>query len=69
MSVLLAADYDVTMMIRKPLLPGELAQQDLSFGSQTMAGRRMLTVYPMVGEGIHKTVCDNSAITVEVGDC
>ena len=69
MNVMLAADYDVTMVIRKLILPGNLAQQDLSFGSQTMDGKRVLTVYPVVGEGIHKTVCDNSAITVEVGDC
>ncbi len=69
MSVFLDADYDVTMVIRDEILQGAISQQDLSFGGQELSGIRMLTVYPVVGDGVHRTVCENSAISVEVDKC
>lgn len=66
LSVSLESDYPLTMNLHDEVSPGQVSQQSLGFGSQSVAGGK-LTVYPFVGES--RMLCTNAAVSVEIGRC
>lgn len=66
LQVMLSSDYDVTMNLRDEVAPGQVSQQSLGFGSQSVKGGT-LTVTPFVGDS--RMLCTNAAVTAEITRC
>lgn len=68
-SVMLEADYNVTMLVKQKVLPGETVQESLNFGSDMLAGIKSLTVYPFVGDEGGMRECAAARITALIEKC
>jgi hypothetical protein len=68
LSVYLESDYNITMLVRESIGPGESLSQDINFGNQGLRGMRSLTVYPLIGDA-QGIVCSNIGITTDIEEC
>jgi hypothetical protein len=69
LSVYLESDYNLTMLIREMMGPGDTKQESLSFGSQGLESAKSLTLYPLVGDISRRNVCRDAAIHVGLEKC
>jgi len=68
-SIFLESDYNVSMLVRSSVKPGETKSQQLFFGSQNMDGMKSMIVYPMIGDPAEKIICRDSKLTLELNKC
>jgi hypothetical protein len=69
LSVYLQSDYNITLLIKGNIDPGESIPQNINFGIQELRDVRSLTVYPLTGDPKNKIVCRNAAIQTEIEAC
>jgi hypothetical protein len=67
LGISLESDYDLAMIIKEVIPPGETSHQGLSFGSQALDRITRLTITPLVGSG--RTACRNAAVSIDISSC
>ncbi len=66
LSVLIESDYNITMTVKKAVLPGQSSENMIGFGTQRLSGVRSIEVSPLASDG---HVCQGAGIHAAIEEC